>query len=109
MISTHPVTVGDSSIRASVSVKSIEAATLDCSLAMANQIAATCKSVWFQLYQISKVRKFLTIEQVKTVIHAYVTCWHNHNNSLFIDLPKKSLSQLQMMQHAAARLITIHI
>jgi hypothetical protein len=86
------------------SVRSI-GAVLDNTLGRDKQIAATCKTAWYHLHEISKIRKFLTIDQAKTVIHAYVTCRLDQNNSLLVGLPKKKLAKLQMIQNAAARLI----
>ena len=103
-ISTQKVTVGDEEIGMSDSVRSI-GAVLDNTLGLDKQIAATCKTAWYHLHEISKIRKFLTIDQAKTVIHAYVTCRLDQNNSLLVGLPKKKLAKLQMIQNAAARLI----
>ena len=59
----------------------------------------------FVLYQIGKIRKYLTEDQAKTIVHSHVTCRLDQNNSLLIGLPKKSLSRLQLIQNASARLI----
>ena len=73
---------------------------------MDKQIALTCRSAWFYLHQISKIKKYLDVDQTKSVIHAHVTSRLDQNNSLLIGLPKKKLSRLQIVQNAAARLIT---
>ena len=99
------ITIGDCSISSVKSVKSI-GAHLDNNLTMDNQIAATCRSAWFYLYQIGKIRKYLTEEQTKTVVHAYVTSRLDMNNSLLLGVAQKKLKRLQMVQHAAARMIT---
>ena len=69
------------------------------------QITFMCKSAWYHLYQISKIRRFLTTEQTKSVIHAYVTSRIDQNNRLLIGLPKNSLKRLQYVQNASAKLI----
>ena len=96
--------VGDIKIDASSAVKSI-GAVLDSTLTMESQIAATCKSAWYHLHSISKIKRYLTQEQVKSVIHAYVTSRLDQNNSLLVGLPQKHLRRLQMVQNASARLI----
>ena len=80
-------------------------------------IATTCKSAWYHLHHINNVRRFLTMEKVKSVIMtlwvnlaasntAYVTsCCLDQNKNLWIGIPKKLLSWLQLVQNAAARLI----
>ena len=60
---------------------------------------------WYHLYKISKVKQFLTTEQLKTVIHAYVISRLDQNNSLLLGLPKFMIKRLQMIQNAAARLL----
>ena len=72
---------------------------------MAKQLATTCKSAWHHLYQISKIRRYLTVDQSKSVIHAFVTSRLDQNNSLLIGLPKKSTKCLQSVQNASAKLI----
>ena len=58
------------------------------------------------MYQISRIKNFLTTEQLKTVIHAYVTSRIDQNNSLLLGLPKNSTRCIQYVQNASARLIT---
>ena len=69
------------------------------------QVAAMCKSAWYHLYQISKIRQYLNKEQAKTVIHSYVTSRLDNSNSILIGLPKYQISKLQIIQNASARLI----
>ena len=45
------------------------------------------------------------ISQTKGITHAYVTSCIDQNNSLLIDLPKKSLKHCQHVQNASAKLI----
>ena len=69
------------------------------------QVTSVCRSAWFHLFQISKIRKYLTTDQTKSVIHAYVTSHIDQNNCLLIGLPKKSLKCVQYVQNASAKLI----
>ena len=45
----------------------------DNSLSMVSHVNAVCKSAFFHLHKISKIRKSLTPETLKTIIHAFVT------------------------------------
>jgi hypothetical protein len=99
------LTLGECSVPQNEYVKII-GALFDSNLNMDQQISATCKAAWFYLYQIGKIRKYLTEEQTKSVVHAHVTSRLDQNNSLLIGLPKKKLIRLQRVQNAAARLIT---
>ena len=60
------------------------------------------------LYNISKIRNYLTIDQTKSVVHAYVTPKLDCNNSLLNGLSSTQKSQLQRVQNAAAKVITRH-
>ena len=103
-VDTDSIMVGDAAINPSDSVKSI-GATLDSSLSLKKHVNLTCKTAWYHLHQISKIKQYLTEDQLKAVIHSYVICRLDTNNSLLIGLPKTSLSHLQMVQNACARLI----
>ena len=96
--------MGNCSVSASSTVKNI-GAILDCSLSMEDEIKAKCKSVWWQLYQISKIKKFLTLEQLKCVTVSLVLSKLDQNNSLLHNLPEFLLAKLQRVQNSAARLL----
>ena len=103
-LKTDRVTLGDASIEKVDRVKSI-GATLDRHMKLDSHTSSICKSAWFHLHQISKIKLFLTHEQLKSVIHAYVVSRLDQNNSLLIGLPKDQITKLQMVQNAAARLL----
>jgi hypothetical protein len=102
----NTVTIGQCKIIPSQSnaVKSL-GAYFDKNMDLDKQIVSTCRTAWYHLYQISKIRPFLSVEQTKCVIHAYVTSRIDQNNSLLIGLPKKSIKRLQYVQNASAKLI----
>ena len=66
----------------------------------------TCKSAFSQLYNIRRIRKYLTTDTSKTLVHAMITNRIDYCNSLLCGLPDNSLNKLQRVQNAAARLIT---
>ena len=74
-------------------------------VAMETEIKTKCKSAWWQLYQISKIRRFLTADQLKTVSVSLVLSKLDQNNSLLHDLPECVLVKLQRVQNSAARLL----
>ena len=85
-------------------VKSL-GALFDTNMKLEKQVTCMCRSAWYHLYQISKIRHFLTTEQTKCVIHAYVTSRIDQNNSLLLGLPQRLLKSLQYIQNASAKLI----
>jgi hypothetical protein len=98
------LTIGNVSVNPSSHVKNI-GAVLDSTLSMNEEISAKCKSAWWQLYQLSKIKKFLSTNQLKSVVIALVLCRLDQNNALLQGLPTKSIERLQKVQNAAARLI----
>ena len=88
----------------SATVKNI-GVVFDKSLSFLSHITATCKTAFFHLRNISKIRNFLTVETTKTLIHAFVTSKLDYCNSLLYDQPKYMIKRLQSVQNCAARLI----
>ena len=74
-------------------------------LSMVSHVNAVCKSVYFHLHKISKIRKFLTPETTKTIIHAFVTSKIDYCNSLLFGLPNVLLQRLQRVLNCAARVV----
>ena len=69
------------------------------------QVRNTCKNAWYHLHQISKIKKFLTNDQLKSVIRAFVISKLDYNNGILAGAPKVLKSKLQSVQTAAAKLI----
>ena len=72
---------------------------------MEAQVKETCRTAWFNLLKISKIIEYLTQDQIKTVIHAYITSRLDNNNALVFKLPKVHRSKRQIIQNCAARAI----
>ena len=72
---------------------------------MDSHISYMCKTAWFHLFRIGKIRQYLTTDQAKSVVHACVTSRLDMNNSLLIGASQVQLAKLQRIQNAAARLI----
>ena len=71
---------------------------------MDTQINSKCKTAFFHLYNIRRIRKFLNFECTKILVNAFVTSRLDFCNSLLSGLPKNQLYKLQRVQNAAARL-----
>ena len=108
-INTVSVRVGDENIMAVKQVRNI-GAYFDSEMKMDIQVKNMCKSAWLNLYNVGKIRNYLTEDQAKTVIHAYVTSKLDANNALLAGTTRTKTSelrsQLQRVQNAAAKLIT---
>lgn len=80
------IRIGSHDIIPTSSVRNI-GVQFDNHLKMDKQITTMCKSAWFSLFTISKIRNFLTEEQTKTLVHAYVTSKLDGFNSLLTNVP----------------------
>ena len=59
-------------------------AMFDSEMKMDTQVNGMCKSMWFHLYTIGKIRSYLSDDQTKSVVHAYVTPKLDGNNALLV-------------------------
>jgi hypothetical protein len=75
------------------------------SLSFVPHITATCKAAFFHLRNISRIRKFLTEDAAKTIIHSLVTSKLDYCNSILYGQPKYAIGRLQYVQNCAARII----
>ena len=104
-LKTTSVRVGEESIQAVKQVRNI-GAFFDSELKMNVQINNMCKSAWLHLYNISKIRQYLSQDQTKSIVHAFVTTKLDSNNSLLAGITLEQRRRLERVQHAAAKLIT---
>ena len=79
---------------------------LDDQLTMNNHVSALCRSCFFQLRQLWTVRRSLTTEVTKTLVHAFISSRLDYCNSLLFDIGEGLLNKLQHIQNSAARLVT---
>ena len=75
-------------------------------MSMLPHVNSVCKSSFYHLRNISRIRKLLSNKTTETPVHAFVTSKLNHCNSLLYNVPKYVIKKLQSVQNAAARLIT---
>ena len=66
----------------------------------------TCGAASYWLYNIKRISKFLSKENLISVIRAFVTSRLDYCNSILYGLPSSELIKLQRVQSAAARLVT---
>ena len=59
----------------------------------------------YHLYNIRRIRKYLTKECTETLIHAFISSRLDYCNSLLFGVPECHLHKLQRVQNAAARLV----
>jgi len=74
-------------------------------MSMVPHTTAVCKSAFFQLRNISMIRKFHTTETTKTPVHAFVTSKIDYCDSLLFGAPKYLLHRLQRVFNFAAIIV----
>ena len=74
-------------------------------MSMNIHVGKVCSKAFRGLYNIRQIRKFLSMDSAKTLIHAFVTSHLDYCNSLLAGIPQYQLQRLQKVLNAAARLI----
>ena len=97
--------VGTNTVHASKSVKNL-GVHFDTSLMMEKQVNAVSKSCFYQIRNVGCIRRYVTTDACKTLVHSLVTSRLDYGNALLYGIPKSSLTRLQKVQNSAARLIT---
>ena len=78
----------------------------DASLSMEAQITKVAQQAFYHLRQIKLPAPYLSSDDLATVIHATVTSRLDYCNSLYAGLPSTLTRKLQLIQNAAARVLT---
>ena len=98
------ILIGDCIIRPKGVVKNL-GTWLDSTLSMNSHVNNTCSNAFYYLYNIRRIRKYLSRRSTETLIHAFVSTRVDYCNSLLYGPPAYQLNKLQRVQNAAARLI----
>ena len=74
-------------------------------LSMKTAINKTCQSELYHLHNIGRIKRFLSFEGRKSIVHAVVMSRIDYCNSLLYGVAATNLSKLQRVQNAAVRLV----
>ena len=72
---------------------------------MHEHVKKTCRSSFYHLDNIRRIRKYLSRDTMESLVHAFITSKLDYCNSLLYGLPDVYVTKLQILQNAAARLI----
>ena len=61
---------------------------------------------FFQLRLLAEVKAYLSPKDLEKVIHALITSRIDYCNSIYVGIDQSALHRLQVVQNAAARLLT---
>ena len=78
---------------------------VDSHLTLSKYVNSVCKSAFFPISNICRIRKYLDRDNCERLVHAFISSKLDSCNSLLTGLPDKDISKLQCVQNAAARLI----
>ncbi len=98
--------LGSSTITPSKTARNL-GVVIDDKLNFSDHIAKTAWSCRFALYNIRKIRPFLSEHATQLLVQALVLSRLDYCNALLAGLPASSIKPLQLIQNAAARLILI--
>ncbi len=101
----HCLTLDGCSVKYSSSVRNL-GVLFDSNLSFDSHISSICKTACFHLKHISKLRPILSMSNAKMLIHAFMTSRLDYCNALMGDCPARLINKLQMVQNAAARVLT---
>ncbi len=96
--------IGESSIAASPTIRNL-GSMWDQAATMKEHVRYICKACYFHLHNISSVRRMLTLEATKSLMHAFITSRLDSCNSLLLNIPTTQIAKLQRIQNCAARIV----
>ncbi|KAJ8405308.1 hypothetical protein AAFF_G00322990, partial [Aldrovandia affinis] len=97
-------TGGDTLVTSSPCAKNL-GVVMDNRLSLSMNIPAVSRACKFFLYNIRRIRPFLTTYSTQLLVQAMVLSHLDYCNSLLAGLPASSIRPLQLIQNAAARLV----
>ena len=101
-----PLCFGTDTIQPAQSARNIGVILHSTIMTMLPHVDSVCKSAFYHLRNISRIRKFLSTNTTKILIHAFVSSKLDHCNSPLYNVPIYLVKKLQPVQNAAARLST---
>ena len=98
------ITVGDATVEPTHSARNI-GAVFDDTTSFEEHVIELCRTAFFHIRNISRIRPCLSIDSTKTLVHALVTSGLDYCNALLYGLHKYLIQRLQYVMNAAAKVI----
>ena len=77
--------------------------TLDAHMPLEQQISNTCRTSYMQIRRIRSMRRYLTVDAARTLLHATVTVRLDYCNSIYTNMPMTNIHRLQITQNSSER------
>ena len=104
-LSSDIATLDGISLASSSTVRNL-GVIFDQDMSFTTHIKQISRTAFFHLRNIAKVRHFLSLKDAEKLVHAFVTSRLDYCNSLLSGCSSKTLRTLQLIQNAAARILT---
>ena len=98
------LTVGDAFVEPSPYVRNL-GVIFDDAFTWEREVNTKVRESYYHIKNLGKIRKCLTTEATKTMVHAFVSTKLDYANSLLVALPKLLINKLQCVQNSAARIV----
>ena len=98
--------IGDNNITPKECVRNI-GVLMDSHVTLEEHISNVCRVAQFHLFNIGRIRRYLTQGAAEQLVHAFITSRLDYCNSLLGGLPARSIDRLQRIQNIAARIVTL--
>ena len=79
---------------------------VDSALTMNQHVRLLCRTAYMHLYNIGKIRKFLSRSTAEKLVHALISSRLDYGNSLLYGISNFLMDRIQSVQKAAARVVT---
>ena len=80
--------------------------TFDQFLNIDDHITAICRSTYFHIRNMGKLRNLLSYNACSTIIRELISCRLDYCNSLLYNVPTHETDRLQILQNQCARILT---
>jgi len=104
-VNVSEVPVASARINVSETVRNL-GVIVDSQLTLSAQVAAVCRSGYYQLRQLQPLVRSMSSDAVKTLVQAFISCRLDYCNSMFYGITDGLMSRLQSVPNAAARLVS---
>ena len=78
---------------------------VDANLTMTSQVANVCRSAYYHLSRIAKIRDSISTTVCKSLIHGLVTSRLYYGNAILYGISDRHMHRLEMVQRSAARIV----
>ena len=72
---------------------------------MTLQVASVCRSAYYHVSRIAKIRHSISTTLCKSLIHGLVTSRIDYGNAILFGISDRHLHRLEMVQRSAARIV----